>query len=46
MLLMLIPMINSINSVETMKHFILQQIVDGYTTLTNNFYACITALMF
>ena len=37
--LMLIPVTNSINSVQKMKHFILQQIVDEDTALTNNFYA-------
>ena len=42
--LMLIPMANGINSAQKMKHFILQQIVDRYTALTNNFYACIYVL--
>ena len=42
--LMLIPITNSINYVQKMKHYILQQIVDEYTALTNNFYACIHVL--
>ena len=42
--LMLISMTNSINSAQKIKHFILQQIVDQYAALTNNFYACIYVL--
>ena len=37
----LIPITNSINPVQNMKHYILQQIVDEYTALTNNFHPCI-----
>ena len=34
-------MANSINPEQRMKHYILQQIVDEYAALTNNFYTCI-----
>ena len=42
--LMIISFANIIISVQKTKHFILQQIVDEYAALANNFYACIHVL--
>ena len=42
--LMLISMADNINSVQKIKRFILQQIVDEYTGFSNNLYPCIYIL--